>query len=633
MRRLPVIFLLLLGAASYPVAASVDLKTRLLVGEVQFLAQQQKYFDALLRIDDVQLISRQQLQRALDELHREHANGDNSGPVLSQADIELGYRMSQRAGSAIRAVLREDIPQQQRNRAAFQLAKIYYDKQQYDYAQYALQLIRGELFYPFSHDVKYLQARIHARSGEFEDAIAVLQQLQYDDRFRGFAAYNLAHTLIEVGQIQDGLDKLAQVGEMDVYTEPLLSLRDKANLVLGYTALENNETDDALLYLSRVRLKSAFANKALLGIAWINMRKQDYQAAIPAWTELQGREADSAAVQEAWLGLPYSYGKLGAYGKAIELYEFAIADYENVLTDIEATLDDVRSGRFFQQVHAQRLKATNEGMLRLRELEPMAYLDELIAQPEFQTAMKNIIELGDMQSHLQQWQDTAVALESLVDMREQFAKQVAGKAGAALREVDSQLAGLALQRDTLADMLASITLDNNLRLLASEDEQTLLASLQQIRLASEAQLDKDKLLQRIRRASGVIDWRLAQQYRQRRDALTEQLNELNSLIQVQQAKRDRLLNKLQRVENVAAYKVPLFTVKKQIASLQARLQSLSDEQQTSVKTMMTQALEKRRALVKQYLATARYELAKNYDLVAAQQRESEPPTDESAAAP
>ena len=633
MPRLSAILLLLLCAAPLRAVASVDLKTRLLVGEVQYLAQQHKYFDALLHIDDVQVISQQKLRRAMEQLRRDAEQGEYDRPVLSLADIELGYRMSQRAGSAIRAVLGENISQQQRNQAAFRLAKIYYDKQQYDYAQYALQLIRGELFYPFSHDVKYLQAKIHARSGEFDGAIAIFEKLQYDDRFRGFAAYNLAHTLMANGQLQAGLEKLAQVGDMDAHREPLQSLRDKANLMLGYKALQNNSPRESLMHLKKVRLQSAFASKALLGIAWANMTLQNYQGAITAWTELQSRDATHAAVREAWLGLPYSYGKLGAYSKAIELYESAISNYETSLAGIQEAIDRVASGELFQQLGERNAPTTEEDILRLRELAPMAYLDELLAQPAFQLAVKNLMDLNAMQSRLQQWRRTVVSLKSLVEQREQFAKKVTRKLNNDLDAVDAQLARLKLQYDTLVDLLASIAPDNNLQLLADRGEQIVLASLQRIRLASETQPQDENLLRRIRRARGVIDWRLAQQYRQRRNALATELERAHVRLQALQAKRSKVTQKLHRAEKVAAYKVPLFNIDKQIVALDDRLQAVAAEQQDSLQAMMLQALEKRQALVKQYLTTARYELAKSYDLVLERERRQSTSTDENAAAP
>ena len=638
MRRLSVWLVLLLPLMVGATAG--DLKTRLLVGEVQYLAQQQRYLEALMRVDGARHVNRQILRRTLQQQKRDGADedGEDTG-LLSLADIELGYRMSQRAGSAVQAVLGGKLSQQQRNRAAFQLANIYYDKQQYDYARYALQLIRGELFYPFNHDVLYLQAKIDARTGNHAAAIEVFDKLQYDDRFRGFAAYNLAHSLLADGQLQEGLEQMATVGDMFAHDEVLLSLRDKANLVLGYQALQGDAWQQAIGRLSKVRLQSAFANKALLGIAWANMSLQDYRAAIPAWSELHRRDAAHAAVREAWLALPYNYGKLGAHGKAVELYEFAIAKYENVLQHMRSAVEAISSGAFFRQLASRPLRASDAGLLSLGRAPTMAYLEELLTRPGFQQGIKNLIELNEMQAQLQQWERSSEALAALVERREQQARSLRQRVQPELEALGAQLETASRQGDALSGQLTASEPDAPL-LLANADERIVLASLRQITLASEtlppAQVQAVDLQRRVQRARGVIDWQIEQQAGARRQQLQESLQRIGAQLQELQARHARTLTRLRRASNIGVYKVPLFTLKKQLAELASRLQQVAQQQRDSLRDTMLQTLQQRKQQVENYLVTARYELAKNYDLLAAKEREAQAAggvTDESATAP
>ena len=70
---------------------------------------------------------------ALGSLHY-HINGAE----FSVGDFELNYRMHNRAGRAIRAVLEGNVPEPVRNEAAFRLARIHFQKDQIEEALHAL---------------------------------------------------------------------------------------------------------------------------------------------------------------------------------------------------------------------------------------------------------------------------------------------------------------------------------------------------------------------------------------------------------------------------------------------------------------------------------------------------------------
>ena len=60
--------------------------------------------------------------------------------------------------------------------------------------------------------------------------------------------------------------------------EEFRSLRDRANVALGFTALTEGDPKAARSYLERVRLKSLQSNKALLGFGWAADLAQGSQA-------------------------------------------------------------------------------------------------------------------------------------------------------------------------------------------------------------------------------------------------------------------------------------------------------------------------------------------------------------------
>src|SRR6476661_10940223 len=159
-------------------------------GEALYHAYQGQYFDALQRLD-TELAQYHVLdQPELDTLHY-HINDAE----FSVGDFELDYRMHQRAGRAIKAVLEGAVDEAVRNEAAFRLARIHFQKDQLDDAQNALARIHGVVPGPIKDDLEFLRANIDMATGKPGDAVKVLVQLKSNERLAGFVAYNLGIAL------------------------------------------------------------------------------------------------------------------------------------------------------------------------------------------------------------------------------------------------------------------------------------------------------------------------------------------------------------------------------------------------------------------------------------------------------
>ena len=127
---------LVLGLA-VPPATCAELKD-LYFGEALYHAYQGQYFEAIQRLD-TELGQYHGLDEPkLDTLHY-HANDAE----FSVGDFELDYRMHNRAGRAIKAVLKGAVDDTVRNEAAFRLARIHFQKGQLDDALHALERING----------------------------------------------------------------------------------------------------------------------------------------------------------------------------------------------------------------------------------------------------------------------------------------------------------------------------------------------------------------------------------------------------------------------------------------------------------------------------------------------------------
>src|SRR5215510_13809807 len=149
---------LALGLAALPVTGG-DLRD-LYFGEALYHALQGRYFDALQRLDTELAQYRGLDQPELDTLHYYIDNAE-----FSVGDFELNYRMHQRAGRAIKAVLEAAVDEAVRNEAAFRLARIHVQKDQLDDAQNALERIEGTVPAEIRDDVELLRANIDIATG------------------------------------------------------------------------------------------------------------------------------------------------------------------------------------------------------------------------------------------------------------------------------------------------------------------------------------------------------------------------------------------------------------------------------------------------------------------------------------
>src|SRR5262249_5639017 len=142
---------LALGLAAYP-ATGGDLRD-LHFGEALYRAYQGQFFDGLQRLDTELAMYRGLDEPALDTLHYHINNAE-----FSVGDFELNYRMHQRAGRAIKAVLEGAVDEAVRNEAAFRLARIHFQKDQLEDAQNALGRIQGVVPAEIKDNVEFLRA-------------------------------------------------------------------------------------------------------------------------------------------------------------------------------------------------------------------------------------------------------------------------------------------------------------------------------------------------------------------------------------------------------------------------------------------------------------------------------------------
>src|SRR3989442_1217222 len=196
---------LALGLAARP-ATGADLRD-LYFGEALYHAYQGQYFDALQRLD-TELAQYHVLDEPeLDTLHY-HINDAE----FSVGDFELNYRMHQRAGRAIKAVLEAAVDEAVRNEAAFRLARIHFQKDQLDDAQNALGRIHGAVPAAIRDDGGWVRRNSKRGPARRGDAGKVPPKIHGEESRGGFVGGNPGRAVFRRGRGGGATARRARAG-------------------------------------------------------------------------------------------------------------------------------------------------------------------------------------------------------------------------------------------------------------------------------------------------------------------------------------------------------------------------------------------------------------------------------------
>jgi len=603
---------LAVGLAARP-AVGAELRD-LYFGEALYHAYQGQYFDALQRLDAELAQYRGLDEPGLDTLHY-HINGAE----FSVGDFELNYRMHQRAGRAIKAVLEGAVDEAVRNEAAFRLARIQFQKDQLDDALHALARIEGTVPGEIQDDVEFLRANIYLATGRPAEAVTVLEELRSDESLAGFVAYNLGIALLQDGRSQEAIEQLDQAGQLPAGDHAALAIRDKSNLVLGSMLFEAADFERAKQALDRVRLEGPFSNQALLRAGWAEASAAQYDRALVPWNILADREPTDVAVQEAMLAVPHAYASLNVPGRAALMYGRALELFSNQIERVDASIGSIREGRFLDALIREESRQDQDWVIRLRSLPDAPetyYLMELMASHDFQTALQNYLDLEDLRSKLLAWSTGLDAFDDIIRLRGQNYEPLLPEVDAQFRELDSRIRLRFEQRKHLGDRLQAMLTAPRPEYLATADEQIAGARIALI----EQQLgDSDRpaslaLRQRAARLRGALTWRLETEYPERLTAAHEHLNELNAHVEALTRQYDSFVRTRQAAtHSYVGYEAQIERLRERAGDALERVDSLMARQGHMIETVAIQQLEARRERLVAQQTQARYAVADSYD--------------------
>ena len=555
----------------------------------------------------------------VDEPERDTLHYHVNQAKFDVGDFELAYRMHQRAGRAITAVIEGNVEEPVRNEAIFRLARIYFQKDQPVNAQYAVERIRGAVPPEIRDDLDFLRAQILMANGRFADAARILRDLQNAKSLQGFAAYNLGIALIKDGKELEGRQYLDRTGQITGNDELTLAIKDKANLVLGSKLLQEKNFEGAKQVLDRVRLNGPFSDRALLGSGWADALQGRFERALVPWSTVVTREVTDASVQEAMLAVPYSYGKLNVTGKAALMYGSALEKFGAEVDKLGASIESIREGHFLQALVREEVKQDADWVVKLRELPHTPetyYLLDLMASHDFQESLKNYLDLEQLRTKLGSWEGDLDAFEEIIAQRRAYYEPLLPVIDREFRRLDSQMRLRLEQRDRIEQRLKAMLVVPRPDYLATAGERIIserIALLERKLTAGGAAVPGD-VEARIARLRGVLHWNIYTEYDRRFTEAHTHLRDLNGeVVRLKRQYAAFVRTRQAATQSCEGYDDLIRRQRSLIRAAREKVGELMARQGHMLETMAVNELTARRERLAEFQIKARFGMADSYD--------------------
>lgn len=573
-------------------------------GEVLFYYYQEDYFPAIVR-----LLAAQQRSRM--------PNHDSESELLL-GGLYLSYGHHLRAAEIFERLLADNVDPAIRDRTWFFLAKIWQQRGYMAESQNALDSIQSKLPKGMEDERYMLQAQLLIKRGEHDKAIALLQDWKGKNEWASYAKFNLGVAMVRSGRVDGAASILDALGESDPFNEELTSLRDKANLALGYAYLQDQQPLAAKSVLQRVRLDGPFSNKALLGVGWADAEIDNYGRALVPWMELRGRDLLDPAVQESMLAIPYAMAKLDSISQAADHYLNAIEAFYEETNRIDETIDKIESGTLFDGFLAQDENSSAGWFWKLENLPEgpeSRYLFHLLATHEFQEGLKNYRDLAYLSQNLDEWQQSLEVYRNMLDTRELAYQERLPKVERSLAEAD--LDGMVNRKLDFDARLNGIEQDSDSLALATGKEFAMwgeIAALERNPALRANIPEAAEVRDKVAMLKGALQWNLDKDFKERLWSIRRNLRQTGeALVESQRSRRQVDESMRQEPLLFEALNARVDGLSPRIDGMRLRVEEGMLAQRGFLQHIAVDELQAQKQRLETYTVQARFALAAIYD--------------------
>ncbi|NCF13826.1 MAG: tetratricopeptide repeat protein [Gammaproteobacteria bacterium] len=603
--------LLCLFAAPLVSAASSDREPIVVsephYGEVLYYFYQDDYFPAIVR-----LLAAQEQEQVIE-------HGEQAEVLLGGLFLSYGQHLE--AAEIFERLLAGNSDPDTRNRTWFFLAKIWYQRGYLEKSRSALANIEGDLPDSLQREALMLNAQILIDAGEYDAAIALLQNWKGRTEWASYAKFNIGVALVRSGRIDQAAELLNELGDMDPFNEELNALRDKANVALGYALLQDGQYYAAKAPLQRVRMEGPFSNKALLGVGWADAEMENYDRALVPWMELRGRDLLDSAVQESMLAIPYAMAKLDSISQAADHYLNAIEAFHEESNRLDRAIGRIESGEFFDTFVADYPLDSTGWYWELEKLPegPEArYLFHVLASHEFQEGLKNYRDLNYLHRNLDEWQQNVDVYAYMLDTRQQAFEQRLPVVQDTLARTDVE--GMVQHKLGLDATMDNIERSHDWLALATKSESDMWREVTEI--ADKPALGADipeaaEVRDKTALIKGVLQWGLERDFNDRHWNVRRELQDVGEgLVQTQRSYRQIDEAVREETRRFAELGDRVYGLEPRVEGMKMRVEDTLSRQRAFLRQIAIGELQAQKDRLDVYTIQARFALAAIYDISA-----------------
>ena len=584
-------------------------------------------------------------------------SGNQVEPELLKGGMSLAYGLDNQAADIFLRLLKNNTAPDVTAYSWLLLGKTYYQKRQYSDAAQAFQQISqdsaDEYFEQSTRDNwLYMQSQLHGfllaqEPGNVD--IKWLEQLSDDSIYRHYVQYNQALALLQKGENQQAISRLSILTNDDNsfvrrwmgWADPIFggkdeqdvaaerdAIRDRANLTLGYSLLQNDEAHEAFRTFENIRTDGLDAEAALLGYGWAAAKKNDLQIALAIWQRLIKMPQNSEYTLEAYLASAYAYEKAFAPRQSLEVLQLGLNRYEKALAGLNQAEQQVNQRQFILDLLPntdKQQKADDEISLSLKDkgqqFNTAQLFNSVAVSSEFRAGLSALAQSLDLLQQLQNWQQRMQQYHLMLDERQaerlNRAKQILQN------RILEQLPQLQTQRNDLAQIIDTAKQQQNGQIFMSLQSQKWLDRVKRSekRLATIVQLKKqlgqptlaNRYQQRVKRVAGRLVWQASEAYSTNQWQAQKALNQLDDEITKAQQRKQKLLNQLAAKPDFAEQRLRVSSLAQRIDTEIAKSNSLQDALVAQLSDTFNQFIQAHKQKVSNYILQAQLAMVRLND--------------------
>jgi hypothetical protein len=595
-------------------------------------------------------------------------------PELLKGGISLAYGLDSQAANIFLRLLKNNIKPDVTAYSWLLLGKTYYQKRQFSDAAQAFQQIKqhtaDEFFEPSTRDNwLYMQSQLHGfllEQGTNTNDIQWLQQLSDNSIYRDYVQYNQALALLQKGKNQQAISVLSTLINNDNsfvsrwmdWADPIFSdndapnvdaerdaIRDRANLTLGYTLLQNAEPFEAFRVFENIRTDGLDAEAALLGYGWAAAKKDELQTALAIWQRLILMPQNSEYTLEAYLASAYAYEKAFAPRQSLQVLQLGLDRFKQALVNLNQAEKEVKQRKFIldllpnkdtqQSVDADvSLSLNTKG----RPFNTAQLFDSVSVSNEFRSRLLALEQNRDLQQQLLNWQQQLQQYHLMLDER-QAERRKRAKHILQNRTLE-QLPALQAQRDAIAQVVATAQNQQDGQVLMSLQSQQWLDRVKRSekRLATITQLKKQldhpplavSYERRVERVAGRLIWQASEAYSTNQWQAQKALQQLDAEISKAQLRQQQLLKQLAAKPDFVEQRDRVSSLAQRISTEIVKSNGLQNALVSQLSDTFTQFIEVHKLKVSHYILQAQLAMVRLNDQALLKNSDSQTPLNDTS---